>query len=813
MPNQIVEKLFKASIYNIFGLTLMTKQFYFSLSIFFIVASIFVEDVNAEKFKFKYNVSELDIIQESSEPYLCVSVDELQNNIRGYLRKKNNNIFYHGTKKLKRKYRKYKNLIRKSESRKEKKQYRKKIRKIINSIFKRDLDCSDVKPSPQPNPTSQPIPTPKEPDLGWSIVTNTSNSFLALNEEESLQRIDSMTGEDEDIWIYSYEYDLFKETFTSLGANFYFVPGDWYYSSANGVIRSISTDLTFNSSYFEDYYSEEGLFYLEDSNWYADDNNNDFISLKLPSAKPLFPIAHQGQSLSTYTEFPPEILDSNIYINTAWLSVYPWTPAGEVLESELRVLEEVTPEIVLGGEVYFDNENKENIEAGSFLTQEEYDNKAFWKSYYWNSVSFEKIGNTLYGIGMGENRTSASRGSYYNSIYNSDIVTPDECNGLVEEDECNLDYFSFVTLVVGPNTENLIDSGPVVWPASGYHGGEGFDPTIDLDGGPLSGVRHSTTIKTEDYLYVYFQDHSTGNPREGRGPGIKVARAEINNDETVDQFKTWYLDSQGVEHWEESLPRIDINIGNFNYESLKEAFTVGEQENSFNIDSTEGLSDGNGCINVNSIDICSDFFKFKYPETGSVVFPKGLLTINTNSSYGTFSNPGFTGINKWDDSFFEMKGGKSTSIFGISYASDYIEQSFFPVLGKDSNENFDFLGYYDKSSYFSVAKLEGTDLHIGIEAMGFFNNSTNKYEYAGALRYTKDLIHWSPAHYLESTEADSWKEGYEFAFPNFISDDLSSSNSIKPNAFYVLGSAPSKNYELYSAKFSLDSVDGHFVKE
>ncbi len=106
-------------------------------------------------------------------------------------------------------------------------------------------------------------------------------------------------------------------------------------------------------------------------------------------------------------------------------------------------------------------------------------------------------------------------------------------------------YNAFVSLSSFPfDTNNLSNPtlqhfGPIAWPANGYieslNGGTSYVKATD------GGIRQPTGFVDNNYLYVYYEDLSQGDPALGRGPGLKVIRAPITS-QGVDPstFKTYY---------------------------------------------------------------------------------------------------------------------------------------------------------------------------------------------------------------------------------------------------------------------------------
>ncbi|MFC1640458.1 hypothetical protein ACFL2D_00230 [Patescibacteria group bacterium] len=107
---------------------------------------------------------------------------------------------------------------------------------------------------------------------------------------------------------------------------------------------------------------------------------------------------------------------------------------------------------------------------------------------------------------------------------------------------CWPSYSGFVTMnyvtataVNGWGSFGFEEAGPIAWPSDGY--GRTFD------GDPNLGARGAfapSSIVRDRYIYVYYLDQSRGVESEGRGYGIKVARAYIEDNGIPGPFYTYY---------------------------------------------------------------------------------------------------------------------------------------------------------------------------------------------------------------------------------------------------------------------------------
>lgn len=107
------------------------------------------------------------------------------------------------------------------------------------------------------------------------------------------------------------------------------------------------------------------------------------------------------------------------------------------------------------------------------------------------------------------------------------------------------------------------DLGPITWPSNGYI--ESLDGNKTWIKATDGGVRHPSSIIKDNYLYVFYEDLSQGKESDGRGPGIKVIRAPINNgDVDPNSFMAYYNGNFS----ENSLPR-GFNLPTY-YKSLSQ---------------------------------------------------------------------------------------------------------------------------------------------------------------------------------------------------------------------------------------------------
>jgi hypothetical protein len=101
------------------------------------------------------------------------------------------------------------------------------------------------------------------------------------------------------------------------------------------------------------------------------------------------------------------------------------------------------------------------------------------------------------------------------------------------------------------SNRKFTDLGPILWPSNGYIESKVINGKTTWVKATDGGIRHPSSIIHEGYIYVYYEDLSQGLESEGRGPGIKVARAPIINGKIDPRnFKNYYKGSYS----EPSLP-------------------------------------------------------------------------------------------------------------------------------------------------------------------------------------------------------------------------------------------------------------------
>jgi hypothetical protein len=78
---------------------------------------------------------------------------------------------------------------------------------------------------------------------------------------------------------------------------------------------------------------------------------------------------------------------------------------------------------------------------------------------------------------------------------------------------------------ISKGRQAVTEYGPILWPSNGYIelSSDRTHWTKATDGG----IRHPSSIIADGHIYVFYEDLSQGSEIDGRGPGIKVARAPV----------------------------------------------------------------------------------------------------------------------------------------------------------------------------------------------------------------------------------------------------------------------------------------------
>jgi hypothetical protein len=470
----------------------------------------------------------------------------------------------------------------------------------------------------------------------------------------------------------------------------------------------------------------------------------------LNDGSPLSPIVISGSRLTAYTEKAPTVINDKIFIPTNVTYVSDYNPANTNFinypdKFKTKFLQ--TKKLIHGGDLQVDNSvsprKERNTANGNILTQQEFQDAPFWRAIYGGVWSFEDLDGNLLGFLHGEEANQKRDNICYQSKVKS-YISCSSCNvDFSAGNDCPESYNSFVAVGQASDLSgtNFIDEGPAVWPANGY---TQYNVGVDYERGDTGwGVRHPNSIIKDGYIYVFYQDWSYGDPENGRGSGIKVARAPVDNAH-AGQFESWYRLADGNEGWEPSLP-IEFWSGDF--------YVKGK-----------------------------DVWNENYKNT-----PKDWVNINgcTMWNYGTGwldreDKRGFQCFNDIND--YSLQGGKSTSLFGSFYPdTEGNHYNDWPII-------YNGKAHYQRGSSFSVAKIKGTDYYLGVEdsAAGFSELPGWFYYWIG-LRISKDLIHWSEPLILEDTLVRNWSD-LRLGHPNFLSKDFSSTKEIDADGFYIIGS-------------------------
>jgi hypothetical protein len=462
---------------------------------------------------------------------------------------------------------------------------------------------------------------------------------------------------------------------------------------------------------------------------------------------PLSPIVMQNK-LTAYTEVAPIIVGNKIFVSTGWTYSADYDSVNANFIENPNAFKQKflnTDKLVYGGDTWVDNSANlpimRSAQNNNILSAQEFKDVPFWRATYGGIWEVEKVNNKFFGIIHGEQGNHLVNGICYQDNIHPNVHC-ETCRYEPGVGDCPTSYSSFLAGGYSNNLDGtgFIDEGPIVWPADGYTPYKISGNSWDLGWG----VRHGNSIIKDNYLYMFYQDWSGGDPKNGRGIGMKVARAPLNNLH-AGYFETWYKLADGTEGWEPSLPE----------EFWSDSFYI-KGKNVWNEnykDTSQEWIDVNGCTMWN--------------------YGNGWLDRGEKRGFQCFNN-----IND-----YSIKGGKSSGLFGTHYVDSEQHYNEWPLI-------YDGKAKYQFGSGFSVAKIKGTDYYLGIEdsASGFDPKINGEwFNYWVGLRISKDLIHWSDPIILEDTIVHNWPD-LKLGHPDLLNGDFKTNNEIDPNGFYIVGS-------------------------
>lgn len=99
------------------------------------------------------------------------------------------------------------------------------------------------------------------------------------------------------------------------------------------------------------------------------------------------------------------------------------------------------------------------------------------------------------------------------------------------------------------------------------------------------------------------------------------------------------------------------------------------------------------------------------------------------------------------------------------------------------------------TNWFSVARVKDTQFYIAVE-----ESALNWGQYQQAIRFSTDLINWSPKQVVDS--ASSWGQG-KYTYGRFLNAAGNTNAEIDSDAFYLYGKNIPNSYRIDSAKLSI----------
>jgi hypothetical protein len=177
-----------------------------------------------------------------------------------------------------------------------------------------------------------------------------------------------------------------------------------------------------------------------------------------------------------------------------------------------------------------------------------------WRRTYYGAFSGHILGTfgtdaMVVTINHGENKNQTIEGGGCDQNSVNPRVSCADCWSGVQPDgtwqDCLRAYHAFIGMTTYPFDESTgygssaiyRDLGPIAWPASGYY---------DAYGNRVAGhgLTHPSSIVHNGYLYVFYNDGSSGAEADGRGAGIKVVRAPIHGNSVEPQEMRSYFNGR-----------------------------------------------------------------------------------------------------------------------------------------------------------------------------------------------------------------------------------------------------------------------------
>jgi len=129
--------------------------------------------------------------------------------------------------------------------------------------------------------------------------------------------------------------------------------------------------------------------------------------------------------------------------------------------------------------------------------------------------------------------------------------------------------------------------------------------------------------------------------------------------------------------------------------------------------------------------------------------------------------------------------------------------NFLSVRGPKTTDIMDEEPWISAPLRFSVAAVKNTNYFIGVES---YSDLTDGARYKTALRWSTDLVHWTPRMLVISDAAGF--ESSRMNYPIFLSKDGLSNTQVDSSDFFVLGTRPGKGVNSIVYKFHVVAPAG-----
>jgi len=104
-------------------------------------------------------------------------------------------------------------------------------------------------------------------------------------------------------------------------------------------------------------------------------------------------------------------------------------------------------------------------------------------------------------------------------------------------------------------------------------------------------------------------------------------------------------------------------------------------------------------------------------------------------------------------------------------------------------------------NWFTVAHIAGTPYFIAVEESA--TNWPDQPAYQQAIRFSSDLVHWSPKQVIDNTPGSAWGQG-KYTYGRFLNASGLNNLEVDANGFYLYGKNIPAGYQLSSARLSVN---------